>query len=254
MSLVAWLRCCKSQDRSASLLPLLLLLSWELPRSSFAQLAGDTRSSSNGIPSTTLSTTTLISDPSITGLLPTETSVPPPAAFNSNTKTRESSLVNFYFLLLFLAAAALVLIYYIVRRRRKEKSARSRSRGHNALVRDLASWPGMNRSRTGGRSGLGNVSRIEEGLDERGEAPPPYEPPLALPHRQQLGSAGQGQPGTGGEPSPEAAPWLAIPMRTLARDLHTQPPGYDETADDANSARPVTGTSTRRLMPASSHP
>jgi len=98
------------------------------------------------------------------------------------------------------------------------------------------------------------MSGTEEGLDERGEAPPPYEPPLALPHHQQLGSVGQEQPGMGAEPFPEAAPWLAVPMRTLSRDLHAQPPGYGETANDTNSVRPVTGTSARRLMPTSSYP
>ncbi len=50
-------------------------------------------------------------------------------------------------------------------RRRRQRQAHNRSGGQTALARDLETRPG------GGRQ----IGR-EEGLDERGEAPPPYVP------------------------------------------------------------------------------
>lgn len=51
-------------------------------------------------------------------------------------------------------------------RRRRQRQAHNRSSGQSALARDLETWPGPRR----------RAGREEEGLDERGEAPPPYVP------------------------------------------------------------------------------
>lgn len=48
-------------------------------------------------------------------------------------------------------------------RRRRQRQAHNRFGGQSALARDLETWPGARRP-----------PRREEGLDERGEAPPPY--------------------------------------------------------------------------------
>lgn len=49
-----------------------------------------------------------------------------------------------------------------------------RNNQQSALARDLETWPGRRRG-GGGRWRFGGAdSRVEEGLDERGEAPPPY--------------------------------------------------------------------------------
>ncbi|KAH0563368.1 hypothetical protein GP486_002058 [Trichoglossum hirsutum] len=253
----------------------LLLLSWILPQSSFAQVVSDLISPSTDFSTihdpSTLSTPTLGSSsvsfstatattittttttPATTNLRSIQTPVnpaAPPAAFSRPVKERESSVVNLYFLLLFLLALLVAVIYYFVRRRRREKSARLRNRRHNALVRDLAGWPGTNRSRTGGRRGLGNSSGhgdMEEGLDERGEAPPPYEPPppTLLPEAQQ-GSGRHEQLGPEhGTPAADVSP-LRSPMRALTREELVQPPGYEDTV------RSSTRISIRRLLLASS--
>jgi hypothetical protein len=67
-------------------------------------------------------------------------------------------------------------ILYIGRRSRR-KAALLRSNGRYALTRDVEGW----RGRFGVARGTGNGNNIhdtgtEEGLDERGEAPPPYAP------------------------------------------------------------------------------
>lgn len=50
-------------------------------------------------------------------------------------------------------------------RRRRQRQAHYRSDGQSALARDLETWPGPRRR-----------ARREEGLDERGDPPPPYVP------------------------------------------------------------------------------
>ncbi|KAI9855362.1 MAG: hypothetical protein M1813_009820 [Trichoglossum hirsutum] len=266
MNLAAPPHRCRQQTYGSPLSASLLLLSWILPQSSFAQVTSglnipSSRDFSSIRDPTALSTSTLRPDlvsfttSSITSLPPIQTPTPPtspPVVFSKPARDRESSFVNLYFLLLFLLAVLGAIIYYFVRRRRREKSARSRNRRHNALVRDLASWPGMNRSRTGGRRGLGNSSGhgdMEEGLDERGEAPPPYEPPPhALSLEGQQWSGRQEQSGAEHETLPVDLLPLRPPMRTLTRESHVQPPGYEDTINNASSARTSTRTSIRRLL------
>lgn len=82
-----------------------------------------------------------------------------------------SGLINYYFLLLAILVIVVLVGYYFYARRRRRKIARLRTRGQSALARDLEGWPGWRRGRWAG----GDRERLE-GLNERGEAPPPYMP------------------------------------------------------------------------------
>ena len=87
-----------------------------------------------------------------------------------------SNLLNYYFLLLAIFIIVFVLVYYVLARRRKQKIAHLRSRGQNALAQDLVGWPGTRRWVVGSWSGRYRENGREEGLNEQGEAPPPYMP------------------------------------------------------------------------------
>jgi hypothetical protein len=89
-----------------------------------------------------------------------------------------------------------------------------RSQSQRALARDVEGW------RTRFRVGLGGDidERGFEGLDERGEAPPPYapgsKPPSIRTHRDSMDNGNGGQ---------------AVELRRLSEDVN-RPPGYHEAA------------------------
>lgn len=89
----------------------------------------------------------------------------------SSNVPNSSGLINYYFLLLAVLVVVVLVGYYFYARRRRRKIARLRTRGQSALARDLEGWPGWRRGRWAG----GDRERLE-GLNERGEAPPPYMP------------------------------------------------------------------------------
>jgi hypothetical protein len=102
-----------------------------------------------------------------------------------------------------------------------------RRSGQDALAMDLEGWTGTRRFIHGsyGQHHLAYVRR-QEGLDEHGEAPPPYQPKSDItvdaPADEALGPASS----------------LAIPLRTLPRDENerAQPPGYTAIADSSDFA------------------
>ena len=82
-----------------------------------------------------------------------------------------SGLLNYYFLLLAILVVAVLVGCFFYARRHRRKVVRLHTRGQSALARDLEGWPGWGRGRWIG----GDRERLE-GLNERGEAPPPYIP------------------------------------------------------------------------------
>lgn len=206
---------------------------------------------------TTLSTATPSSNTStddsftrliIPSLLPPGVRGPPPPSLQEE---KENSLLNVYFLLLALVVIVFAAGWWVVRRRKKEKMARSQNRGQNALARDVQNWSRQNRWVYSGWRGGRSTSRhsAQEGLDERGEAPPPYKPPTPPVEAQgtlsqDARSGGHGVAG-GGAPAGET---LAIPLRTLAprhRD-GDNPPEYEESFGSASirsTDRPITAAS-----------
>lgn len=117
--------------------------------------------------------------------------------------------------------------------------------GQNALARDLDGWINTRRwfHGTWRHNQTAAFVRREEGLNEHGEAPPPYRPKSDV-------TVTQGQEGTH-----DPASGLTIPLRTLSRDdiEQNRPPEYRETVGrgEASCNRPDTADSadTRAARP-----
>lgn len=81
-------------------------------------------------------------------------------------------VLNYYFLLLVIFVAIIITAYCCVLRRRQRKVARLQGNRQDALAQDLEGWSG---GRRWGHLRWRSEPRME-GLNERGEAPPPYMP------------------------------------------------------------------------------
>ncbi|KAL9103354.1 MAG: hypothetical protein Q9163_001620, partial [Psora crenata] len=106
---------------------------------------------------------------------------------------RNNGLLNYYFLLLAVFIVIIFVVYWSLARKRKASLARRRSTRQDALAMDLSrsGWrtvPGRWRRHYGGAGSRDLRPRDEEGLDERGEAPPPY---LKEPDAVHLDGRGQ---------------------------------------------------------------
>lgn len=147
----------------------------------------------------------------------------------SDLDNQREGLLNYYFIFIALAVIFLGLCAWLFHRRRRRLKARSQSRGRSALARDLHGWRAPRRWMHGRwRSvshGIGLLPHHfqparrpehepDEGVDEHGEPPPPYEP---MHGRQHSGAA---------------LPPVTIPLRTLSRDgpLQPKPPDYHSVA------------------------
>jgi len=227
--------------------PALLLLSLILPAPSFSQLtsgealsftvSAPAQSTTTKPPSSTLATLTAprtqsSSSTAASSTAAALTSSASPSAGPGDTPDDLSShsVVNYYFLLLALSIIIILAVLWSLHRRKKKNIARSRNSGHNALARDLEGWMGDRRWGQGGW-GSGNGQRREEGLDERGEAPPPYMPEEPRPAHVRSRSRGNhdvqdvdNDRADGDNP----AVGLSIPLHTLSRD-ERKPPDYEET-------------------------
>jgi len=108
----------------------------------------------------------------------------------------------------------------------------------------------------------GGLSRREEGLNEHGEAPPPYQPQTDATTAGNVDAEGSEalQPGT----AQDAVTGLTIPLRTLSRDGRAtlKPPKYQETihsigiesSTQPNTAELPPSSSTRDLLRSSERP
>ena len=194
--------------------------------------------SRSATPSLTSSPTSSVSKP-----------LPPPPGYAPSTvpspqEDRDASLVNFYFLLLGLFIALVLLGWWGYRKRRKQKNARVQNGGRSALARDLEGWPGPGRRRHGGWRGMvtGHRQRTEEGLDERGEAPPPYKRSASpeTPSEDRHGDDQTAQlPGhdaaTNGSRSNSPVDTLSIPLRALSHPATRSQPLNQDPFEPATS-------------------
>ncbi|QDS67881.1 hypothetical protein FKW77_008042 [Venturia effusa] len=156
-----------------------------------------------------------------------------------------SGLLNYYFVFLALFICLLVIgVYFIHKRKRAQKQA-SRNSGENALARDLDGWTsGPRRWIVGHRreeSRNTRSGREEEGLDEFGEAPPPYiQATKTVDNRETEVEGSQSE--------------VQIPLDTLSRHdderpATVKPPGYVEAVGEQSS-----GTIGERAGSASAEP
>ncbi len=212
-----WQQCCY-----VTLLSLLLLLAGQV----ITQVTSDMLATPTSGPGSSISP--LPNDPDVGNLSPltfttSPSTVPMPTATdsvaasdnnnNNNNQTGHNSILNYYFLLLAVAVIIVGLLWYTLVRRSRRKMARAQHNAQSALGRDLDGMPGGRRWVTG-RFMFPHLAQ-EEGLDERGQAPPPYvpTPPEAAVHPDS----------THGEP--EAG--QAIPLRDLSGE-GPKPPDYEE--------------------------
>jgi HAMP domain-containing protein len=115
---------------------------------------------------------------------------------------------HYYFLLLAILVVFIVLFLWLMNRLRKRQRNRLHESGQQALARDLEGWTATHRLIHGRYRANGAVLvHRDEGLDEHGEAPPPYQPKTE---------------GTAAD--------VSIPLRALPRDEveRSRPPQYYE--------------------------
>ncbi|KAL8740200.1 MAG: hypothetical protein Q9184_008520, partial [Pyrenodesmia sp. 2 TL-2023] len=139
-------------------------------------------------------------------------------------RVQSNSILNYYFLLLALLIIILGIIYLSYTKRHRQKIARSRQSGQQALARDLERWGGGGGGSPWGpgrvrhpRASPRQQPRRDEGLDERGEAPPPYVPKEPEPAYTGGSRAGHD-----------------IPLRNMDRS-DQKPPDYDEGPSSAGA-------------------
>ncbi|TAQ87835.1 hypothetical protein B7494_g3857 [Chlorociboria aeruginascens] len=242
---VGFCRCSRPDPHFSSAL---LFLSLILP-SSFAQIT----------PPTTLSPTTLSTSilPSSASSTPTRTQTnldeDPTSTPISNTDNGAIHVYKYYFLIIAGAVLLLCLTILLVGRRKKRKAELMRSRGQTALARDVDRWRGIfGVGRNGSRNNMQEPRETLEGLDDRGEAPPPYVPGTKPPsirsveHRSSIEHREGREAQESGLPSAET-----VELRRLSG-----PPKYDESEEGSSGVRrpdtAITASerygSTRRLL------
>ena len=86
----------------------------------------------------------------------------------------DKGILNYYFLLLAVFIIIIIIAYWSIARRRRNRLIRLRDNQQSALARDVETWPGRRRGVGAQWRNVGVDPTVEEGLDERGEAPPPY--------------------------------------------------------------------------------
>jgi len=215
-------RCCHCATSYRPRSTALLFLALVLPATSFAQLTTSLPQTSQ-IP-TTLSTSTI---PSLTSRsVPTTTQLTPASTSTTSTKNQSPSAeashaFNYYFLII--AGVVIIVCFFVlyIGRQKKRKAALSHTRGQRALARDVESW----RSRFGmGRTGLYNNNihdtDTEDGLNERGEAPPPYIPGSKPPS---ISSEELRRPS-----SAASSPVPSEGVELSNAGMNRSPPGYNE--------------------------
>ena len=92
---------------------------------------------------------------------------------DDDNNSPDKDVLNYYFLLLIALVLFVALMYWSLARRRHKRLLTSRSTQQSALAQDLNTWAGRRRGPGRWRFAM-REPRVEEGLNERGEAPPPY--------------------------------------------------------------------------------
>ncbi|KAH7399950.1 hypothetical protein BKA64DRAFT_470051 [Cadophora sp. MPI-SDFR-AT-0126] len=238
--------------RSLHLSSAVLFLSAILPSSSFAQITDPASSNPSNIatsltqtPSTLQTQTPTSIPPSSTSNAspsPTQSSSPSTTPIDGDNNGRNSNgMFNYYFIIVAIVVILFVITMLYIGKRKKRKAAIMRSNSQRALAQDVEGLRNrfgmgrgaMRRAHAGGLGtgvgdgrGAGAVERTE-GLNERGEAPPPYRPGSKPPSlRSSDGVAVREVPSRerdGGE--------QAVEMDTIVRPTPTSgqdPPGYHE--------------------------
>lgn len=141
----------------------------------------------------------------------------------SNTN---GSLINYYFIFFALLVVLVAIALFYGWRKRRRALQNYHNNRQQALARDVNAWDPMHSRRRywQGRWRSGEVSR-EEGLNEEGEAPPPYMPKQDEGDGNAASHTAEGQ-AAHGEATETQEP--AIPLQTLSREqAGLKPPDYE---------------------------
>lgn len=186
-----------------------------------------------------------------TGAIPTtSTSISASATTPADTDNDDNYVTSSppYWDYLFIIIAAILILSIAlgiwVTRRKKRKNARIQNDGVEALARDLENL-GRTRHLWGHSLGAWRasgaaVNRHDEGLDEGGEAPPPYNAEDKPPSMASLsGSHGEHVSALAAHISASQAP---IPMRPLPRHLLPRYPEWQNSSSGCSGVAQETGT------------
>lgn len=147
------------------------------------------------------------------------------AQYDPNQERNEKAF-NYYFLILGGIVLSVALILWWIRQRKRRQKEQMRLSGQNALARDLDGWANSRRwiHGTWRQNQSTTSTRHEEGLNEQGEAPPPYQPKSSVSAADVV----SGDPVLDPTNVRDSATGLAVPMHVLSRDEfdHIRPPAY----------------------------
>lgn len=142
----------------------------------------------------------------------------------------KNRVFNYYFLFLALIAGVLAVLLWLLHRQKRHEQEQIRSRGRDAMTQGAERWA-LNRR---------DQLPIVEGLNETGEAPPPYKPKDENIVTQDLLIG-----------NPEFTTGVTVPRRALSRNetSHAQPPVYVETVHLDGPLSASSARSAPRMVP-----
>lgn len=172
----------------------------------------------------------------------TNQATPPPAnsspSATDNKGHVQRSVFNYYFLIVAVAVILFCAIALCIRSRKKRKAALIRSRSQRALARDVEGFRsrfGIYRQAAYRANNNRPRSDTEEGLDERGEAPPPYVPGTKPPSIRTTDGVVPVREQDGGQSSMIDGHGETVELQNLSRNPENEPPSYDEHRDSSRS-------------------
>lgn len=171
---------------------------------------------------TTSQPSTLTQSTSPTSFQTTDSAPGTPNDDDDDDSIVPGGMASYYFVFLMLTLCVIgVVIFLNFRRRRKRRLQLLHGRGRDdAWNSDTAGARG--RRYWQGRWGSAHASR-EEGLNEHGEAPPPYVPKRPSQEVRREGADGNGSGGQAADGGP------AVPLQTLSREhAGLKPPDYED--------------------------
>ncbi|KAF1845035.1 uncharacterized protein K460DRAFT_354894 [Cucurbitaria berberidis CBS 394.84] len=148
----------------------------------------------------------------------------PPDMFPATTPPHDDDthdVFNYYFLFLVVFGVLVAILLWWLHRQKQRRTELARLSGQHALARDMEGWAGTRRFMHGrhARNHQAAFIRRQEGLDEHGEAPPPYQPKSESTGAQRPAEAAQ-----------VAAGRISIPLGTVSRyEIEgARPPAYHD--------------------------
>ncbi|KAL2071302.1 hypothetical protein VTL71DRAFT_12537 [Oculimacula yallundae] len=235
--------CSLSLNLSLNLFPTLLFLHSILPSTSYAQVTDPSNTS-------TFQTSTVLPSPNSTpSSTQTQQNASSPTSTDGSTSDGRSpnGTFNFYFIIVAIVIIIFILSMLYLGKRKKQKAALMRRNSQRALAEDMEGLRdrfgmgrgGMRRAHAGGGGSDARRGRMEglEGLNDVGEAPPPYRPASKPPSLRSGDAVGVRE-----IERSETREGQVVEMNTMSTEAamtRQDPPGYghDMSANGGGNAR-----------------